>query len=342
MNHRKLSADAITLEGVSEHNLKDITVSFPQDAFTVVTGVSGSGKSTLVCEVLYNALRGPEARYTVAYRRLRGAENTDRVMLVDQSPIGKTPRSNPVTYIKAFSLVRDLFASGKLARRRGYTSGRFSFNVPGGRCGRCEGMGYERIEMHFMADMFVRCAECRGRRFNSETLEVNHRGKNIADVLDMTVEEALTFFGDYRPLATRLKVLKKVGLGYLALGQPATTLSGGESQRIKIARELSESTAAAAVYILDEPTTGLHIDDVDVLLSVLRELVDRGNTVVVVEHNPQVILQADHVIDLGPGGGDDGGQVVATGKPSQVMKVRESHTGKYLRKLMRQRRRESA
>ncbi|MFQ5511040.1 MAG: excinuclease ABC subunit UvrA [Candidatus Krumholzibacteriia bacterium] len=344
--HRSNNAGAdrpeITLEGVCEHNLKNITISFPRGALTAVTGVSGSGKSTLVCDVLYNALRSADARHTFAYSRIRGAENTEKAMLVDQSPIGKTPRSNPVTYIKAFSLVRDLFSSERAARRRGYASGRFSFNVPGGRCSRCEGMGYERIEMHFMADMFVRCPECEGKRFNPETLEVNHRGRNIADVLDLTVDDAVTFFGDHKPLVTRLRVLQRVGLGYLHLGQPATTLSGGESQRIKIARELAENVGGGAVYILDEPTTGLHIEDVDVLVRVLRELVDRGNTVIVVEHNPQVILQADHVIDLGPGGGEDGGRVVAAGRPAQVMKVRESYTGKYLRKLVRTKRKEPA
>ncbi|MEE9269182.1 MAG: excinuclease ABC subunit UvrA [Candidatus Krumholzibacteria bacterium] len=341
-NYKRNGGDMITLEGVSEHNLKNITVSFPQRAFTVVTGVSGSGKSTLVCEVLYNALRSADARHTYAFRGIHVAEEAEKVMLVDQSPIGKTPRSNPVTYIRAFSLVRDLFASGKLASKRAYTSGRFSFNVPGGRCIRCEGMGYERIEMHFMADMFVCCSECGGKRYNPETLEISYRGKNIAQVLDLTVDEAASFFCDYKPLVARLRVLQKVGLGYLQMGQPATTLSGGESQRIKIARELSESVGSGAVYILDEPTTGLHIDDVDVLVKVLRELVDRGNTVIVVEHNPQVILQADHVIDLGPGGGDDGGEVVVVGRPAQVMKVRQSHTGKYLRKLLREKQKKTA
>lgn len=327
--------DYITLEGVSEHNLRDIDVSFPVGAMTVVTGVSGSGKSTLVCDVLYNALRTPDARHSHAFRRILGAESLQKTLLVDQSPIGRTPRSNPITYIKGFSYVRDLFAGQKLAQKRGYTSGRFSFNVAGGRCMRCEGMGFERIEMHFMADLFVRCPDCDGRRFNEETLEVRYQGKNLADVLDMTVDDAIAFFADQRALVAKLKTLGDVGLGYLALGQASTTLSGGESQRIKIARELSDNTVGGAVYILDEPTTGLHIDDVDTLVRVLRELVDTGNTVVVVEHNLQVILQADHVVDLGPGGGEDGGRVVAAGKPAQISRSRDSRTGSVIRKLLR-------
>ena len=333
---------ALRLEGVSEHNLKGIDVSFPMQAFTVVTGVSGSGKSTLVCDVLYNALTLPDATRSFAYKRMAGKERVKRTMLVDQSPIGKTPRSNPITYIKGFSYLRDVFAGEKLAKKRGYSSGRFSFNVPGGRCGRCDGMGYEKIEMHFMADMFVRCAECDGKRFNRETLEVTHRGKNLSEVLDLTVDEAASFFVDCKPLVDRLAVLKKVGLGYLQLGQPSTTLSGGESQRIKIARELSENAEGGAVYVLDEPTTGLHVDDVDVLVRVLRDLVEHGNTVIVVEHNPQVILQADHIIDLGPGGGEDGGRVVCVGRPADVMKVRESHTGAYLKRLVERERKGKA
>jgi excinuclease ABC subunit A len=329
------SENCIRLVGVSEHNLKELDVSFPLGAFTVVTGVSGSGKSTLVCEVLYNALTMPDASRSYDYSRIEGKDQVSKTMLVDQSPIGKTPRSNPLTYIKGFSFVRDIFASQKLAKKRGYASGRFSFNVPGGRCGRCDGMGFEKIEMHFMADMFVPCAECDGKRFNQETLEVTFKGKNLADVLDLTVDDALTFFGDFRPLVERLSILKKVGLGYLQLGQPSTTLSGGESQRIKIARELSENVEGGGVYLLDEPTTGLHVDDVDILVGVLRELVANGNTVVVVEHNPQVILQADRVIDLGPGGGEDGGSIVSWGRPVDVMREKSSHTGKYLKSLVK-------
>jgi excinuclease ABC subunit A len=333
---------SLHLEGVSEHNLKSIDVSFPLEAFTVVTGVSGSGKSTLVCDVLYNALTMPDATHSFAYNRLVGKEFVTKTMLVDQSPIGRTPRSNPITYIKGFSYLRDVFADEKLSKRRGYSSGRFSFNVPGGRCGRCDGMGYEKIEMHFMADMFVRCAECDGKRFNKETLEVTHKGKNLSEVLDLTVDEALSFFADCKPLVDRLVVLNKVGLGYVQLGQPSTTLSGGESQRIKIARELSENVEGGSVYILDEPTTGLHIDDVGVLVRVLRDLIEHGNTVIVVEHNAQVILQADHIVDLGPGGGEDGGHVVCVGRPADVMKIRESHTGVYLKRQVERQRRGKA
>ncbi len=330
--------EKLRLEGVSKHNLKNIDVEFPLGAFTVVTGVSGSGKSTLVCDVLHEILSTPNVDRPSSCRRVFGRERVLKSMLVGQSPIGRTPRSNPITYIKAFSFIRDVFAAQNLSKKRAYTSGRFSFNVSGGRCSRCNGMGYEKIEMHFMADMFVRCPECDGKRFNAETLEVAYHGKNVADILDLTVDEALTFFSGYKGLVDRLMVLKKVGLGYLQLGQPSTTLSGGESQRIKIAREFSENDSGGGVYLLDEPTTGLHVDDVDVLVRVLRELVDRGNTVIVVEHNPQVILQADHVIDLGPGGGDDGGAVVGIGRPSEVMRIRESHTGRYLRKLLRKER----
>jgi excinuclease ABC subunit A len=339
---KKPPAARLRLTGASEHNLKGIDVEFPLCAFTAVTGVSGSGKSTLVCDVLYNALAMPDATRSFAFKRLYGKEEVGKAMLVDQSPIGKTPRSNPITYIRGFSHIRDVFASQKAAKKRGYTSGRFSFNVAEGRCSRCEGMGYERIEMHFMADLFVRCAECDGKRFNRETLEITYKGKNVAEVLELTVDEALSFFSDCTPLVSRLEVLGEVGLGYLQLGQPSTTLSGGESQRIKIARELSENQGGGAVYILDEPTTGLHAADVAVLIGVLRRLVEKGNTVIVVEHNPQVILQADHVIDLGPEGGEDGGRVVCEGPPAEVMKSAASHTGAYLKRLVHRERKGTA
>jgi excinuclease ABC subunit A len=254
--------------------------------------------------------------------------------MVDQAPIGKTPRSNPVTYIKAFASIREVFAAQKKAVRRGYTAGRFSFNVAGGRCARCQGMGFERIEMHFMADMFVRCGECDGKRFNAETLEITYRGLNLADVLELTVTDAIQHFADYKDLVTKLEVLAKVGLGYVRLGQSSTTLSGGESQRIKIARELSENVEGGFLYILDEPTTGLHVADVAVLIHVLRELVERGNTVVVVEHNLQVVAQSDWVVDLGPEGGDEGGRVVAAGTPGDVAKATGSHTATYLRRFL--------
>ncbi|MCZ6767397.1 MAG: excinuclease ABC subunit UvrA [bacterium] len=331
---KKPANGSIGLLDVSEHNLKHVDVWFPLGQFTTVTGVSGSGKSTLVCDVLYNALKMHDARHTHQFREIVGKSAVNRVMLVDQAPIGKTPRSNPITYIKAFAHIREIFAAQKAAVERRYASGRFSFNVPGGRCARCDGMGFERVEMHFMADLFVRCSECDGRRFNTETLEITYRGKNIADVLDMTVEDALSFFGDHPPLVQRLNVLARVGLGYLQLGQSSPTLSGGESQRIKIARELSENTEGGCVYILDEPTTGLHIDDIDLLVKVLRELLESGNTTILVEHNPQVIFQSDYIIDLGPDGGADGGEIVVAGTPAQVMKARESHTGNYLKRLI--------
>jgi excinuclease ABC subunit A len=329
------SNGAVGLRGVREHNLKGIDVDFPLSAFTCVTGVSGSGKSTLVCDVLYNALRSSGDHRLHDYREVVGRDAIAGVMMVDQSPIGKTPRSNPTTYIKAFAMIREIFASQRRAVKRGYKSGRFSFNVAGGRCPRCQGMGYERVEMHFMADLFVRCSECEGKRFNHETLEVTYRGLDLSEVLDLTVDDALDHFAGHEALVTRLEVLSKVGLGYIRLGQPSTTLSGGESQRIKIARELAENTEGGNVYILDEPTTGLHVDDVATLLGVLRELMEKGNSVIVVEHNPQVILQADHVVDLGPEGGDEGGRVVAVGSPREISRTTSSYTGAYLKRFLR-------
>ena len=331
---RQNQIGTLGLRGVREHNLKDIDVDFPLGAFTCVTGVSGSGKSTLVCDVLYNAIRTDVGGRLHDYREITGREHVNKVMLVDQSPIGKTPRSNPITYIKVFASVREVFASQRRAIKRGYTSGRFSFNVAGGRCPRCQGMGYERIEMHFMADLFVRCSECEGKRFNHETLEVTYRGLDLAEVLDLTVEDALEHFAGHKSLVERLRVLQNVGLGYLRLGQPSTTLSGGESQRMKIARELAENTEGGGVYILDEPTTGLHVDDVAALIEVLRELIGKGNTIIVVEHNHQVILQADYIVDLGPEGGDEGGRVVGVGTASQISRTKGSHTGAFLRRIM--------
>ncbi|HEX6791929.1 MAG TPA: excinuclease ABC subunit UvrA [Candidatus Krumholzibacteria bacterium] len=329
-----LGGPAVRLLGVREHNLKNIDVAFPLHAFTSVTGVSGSGKSTLVCDVLHHALRSRGESRGSSYRAIEGITPVRGVLMVDQTPIGKTPRSNPVTYVRAFAAIRDLFAAQKKAKQRGYTSGRFSFNVAGGRCARCQGMGFERIEMHFMADMFVRCSECEGKRFNRETLEITYRELDLARVLDLTVDDAMVHFADHRDLVSKLRVLSKVGLGYLRLGQPSTTLSGGESQRIKIARELSDNPEGGFVYILDEPTTGLHVQDVETLIDVLRELQQKGNTVVVVEHNLQVIAQSDHVIDLGPEGGDGGGSVVAVGTPADVMRAPGSHTGDYLARFV--------
>jgi excinuclease ABC subunit A len=327
--------DFLTLRGVREHNLRGVDVAFPLGAFTSVTGVSGSGKSTLVCEVLHDALRGRGDAAARAWRSLEGAGGVRGVLMVDQAPIGKTPRSNPVTYVKAFAEIRDVFALQKKALKRGYKSGRFSFNVAGGRCARCQGMGWERVEMHFMADMFVRCSECDGKRFNHETLEIAYRGLNLADVLELTVEQAMVHFSEYGALVEKLRVLQKVGLGYLRLGQPSTTLSGGESQRIKIARELAENVEGGFVYILDEPTTGLHVDDVETLIDVLRELQAKGNTVIVVEHNMQVIAQSDWVVDLGPEGGEEGGRVVAAGTPADVAAAAGSHTGAFLKRFQR-------
>jgi excinuclease ABC subunit A len=330
----RVPKDFIVLRGVREHNVRDADVALPLSLFTSVTGVSGSGKSTLVCDVLYDALRARNGHPSASYRALEGAKAVRGVLMVDQAPIGKTPRSNPVTYIKAFVLIREVFAAQKKAVRRGYTAGRFSFNMAGGRCARCQGMGFERVEMHFMADMFVRCSECDGKRFNAETLEITYNGLNLAQVLELTVTDAMRHFADHRELVQKLGVLDKVGLGYLRLGQPSTTLSGGESQRIKIARELSENVEGGFVYILDEPTTGLHVSDVAVLIRVLRELVERGNTVVVVEHNLQVIAQSDWVVDLGPEGGAEGGRVVASGTPLEVSKATGSHTADYLRRFL--------
>jgi len=325
----------IVLKGVHEHNLKSIDVSFPLGQFTCVTGVSGSGKSSLVIDVLYRVISKKHRSASgvgLDFFMLEGS--IDRVLLVDQSPIGTTPRSNPITYIKGFSFIRQIFASQKEAMVRGYLPGRFSFNKPGGRCPKCQGMGFRRVEMHFMADVFVPCEQCEGKRYNRETLEILYRGKNISEVLDMTVDEALMFFSDFPQLGEKLWMLSRVGLGYLKLGQPSNTLSGGEAQRIKIARELAESRGQENLYIMDEPTTGLHMSDIQKLLDVIDELVDRGHTVIVIEHNMEVIKSADYIIDLGPGGGDNGGRVVARGTPEKIMRVKSSLTGKYLKKYI--------
>ncbi len=321
----------VTLTGVSEHNMKKADVTFPLGNLVCVTGVSGSGKSTLVVDVLYRLLgkRAPAPGHLgVSGWKLDG--KLDRVLLIDQSPIGATPRSNPVTYIKGFSFIRELFAMQRKSLVRGYKPGRFSFNKAGGRCPRCDGMGYRRVEMHFMADVFVPCDECEGRRYNRETLEVVYRGKSISDVLEMTVDEAILFFDEVPQLGEKLWVLAKTGLGYLRLGQPSNTLSGGEAQRIKIAREFAEAGGQNNLYIMDEPTTGLHVSDVDRLLSVLDDLVDAGHSVVTIEHNMDVIARADHVIDLGPGGGDDGGRVIACGDPRAIVRSKKSITGRFL------------
>ena len=323
--------------GAAENNLRHIDVEFPLGTFTVVTGVSGSGKSSLVNEVLFKRLGAELMRMKVRpgkCDRIEGIEQLDKVVNIDQSPIGRTPRSNPATYTGLFNDIRDLFASTQEAKSRGYGQGRFSFNVRGGRCEACSGDGLLKIEMHFLPDIFVPCEVCKGRRYNRETLEVRYKGKNIADVLDMTVDEALDFFSALPKLKKRLQTLQDVGLGYVKLGQPSTELSGGEAQRVKLATELSKQATGKTIYILDEPTTGLHSDDVRKLLEVLQRLVDAGNTVVVIEHNLDVIKCADHLIDLGPEGGDGGGTIVVTGTPEEVAACPVSFTGQYLKRML--------
>ena len=324
--------------GAAENNLRHIDVEFPLGTFTVVTGVAGSGKSSLVNEVLFKRLGAELMRMKVRpgkCDRIEGMEYLDKVVNIDQSPIGRTPRSNPATYTGLFNDIRDLFASTQEAKSRGYGQGRFSFNVRGGRCEACSGDGLLKIEMHFLPDIFVPCEVCKGRRYNRETLEVRYKGKNIADVLDMTVDEALDFFSALPKLKKRLQTLQDVGLGYVKLGQPSTELSGGEAQRVKLATELSKQATGKTIYILDEPTTGLHSDDVRKLLEVLQRLVDAGNTVVVIEHNLDVIKCADHLIDLGPEGGDGGGTIVCTGTPEEVAACPASFTGQYLKRMLK-------
>jgi excinuclease ABC subunit A len=327
----------IEVLGARAHNLKNIDVRIPLGCFVGVTGVSGSGKSTLVNDILLAALDrhfGGSGPAPGLHRAMRGIEHVDKVVAIDQSPIGRTPRSNPATYTGAFGFIRDLFAKLPEAKVRGYGPGRFSFNVKGGRCEACEGDGMRKIEMHFLPDVFVRCELCHGRRYNRETLEVHYRGRSIADVLDMTVEESLEFLGAIPPIRRKLETLAGVGLGYIHLGQSATTLSGGEAQRVKLATELSRVATGRTLYILDEPTTGLHFEDVRVLLDVLQALVERGNTVVVIEHHLDVVKCADWLIDLGPEGGDRGGTVIAAGPPEALARARGSHTGEALRQVL--------
>jgi excinuclease ABC subunit A len=321
----------------SEHNLKGIDVEIPLGMLTCVTGVSGSGKSTFVHNVLYAALKrskGDWDRRVGTHKKLEGAEFVTDVVLVDQAPIGRTPRSNPVTYLKAFDPIRELFASTKDARAHGLTASHFSFNVPGGRCEGCEGEGQVKVEMQFLADVFVPCEVCEGKRFKAQVLEVKYRGRDIDQVLDMTVREALTFFSTSPKVLRRLQVLDEIGLGYLRLGQPATTLSGGEAQRIKIAAHLSTQTGDRVLYILDEPTTGLHFDDIAKLLSAFKKLLQAGHSLLVIEHNLDVIKTADWIVDLGPEGGEEGGHIVAIGTPEQVAQNPASHTGRYLRDVL--------
>ncbi len=328
----------LTLTGVKEHNLKDISISIPLGAMTCITGVSGSGKSTLLSDVLYPAVSNKLMRTsypTGAFSKLDGIKHIDKVINIDQSPIGRTPRSNPATYVGVFDEIRDLFASLPEAKARGYLKGRFSFNVKGGRCENCQGAGTITIEMNFLPDVFIKCDVCNGKRFNKETLEILYKGKSITDVLDMTIEEACDFFAHIPHLSRKLEMLKSVGLGYIQLGQSALTLSGGEAQRVKLANELARVSTGRTLYILDEPTTGLHFADVKQLMSVLQRLVDQGNTVVMIEHNLDVICQADYIIDLGPEGGFRGGTVVATGTPEEVSKVKESFTGQFVKDMLK-------
>lgn len=335
---RKFSnSKAIEVKGAVENNLKNINVKFPLSVFTCVTGVSGSGKSTLINEVLYKTiakeLNGSNEKPGKC-KEVKGIENIDKIINIDQSPIGRTPRSNPATYTGVFDLIRDIFAQTEEAKLRGYEKGRFSFNVAGGRCESCSGDGVHKIEMHFLPDVYVPCEVCKGKRYNRETLEVKYKGKNIADVLDMTVEEALEFFDKIPKIKNKMQTLYDVGLGYIKLGQPSTTLSGGEAQRVKLATELSKKATGKTLYILDEPTTGLHIADVHKLVNILQRLVDTGNTIIVIEHNLDLIKTCDYIIDLGPEGGDEGGTIIASGTPEQICKVKESYTGQFLKKYL--------
>jgi excinuclease ABC subunit A len=328
---------ALRIVGARQHNLKNLDVTLPLGLFITVTGVSGSGKSTLVSHILYRALARHFTRAQVlpgAHDRIEGLDRIDKVIAIDQSPIGRTPRSNPATYTGLFTPIRELFTQLPESRIRGYGPGRFSFNVKGGRCEACQGDGLVKVEMHFLPDVYVPCDVCKGRRYNRETLEVRYRGESIADVLDLTVAEALEFFASQPRIRAKLELLNDVGLGYIHLGQSATTLSGGEAQRVKLATELSKRDTGRTLYLLDEPTTGLHFEDVRLLLEVLHRLVDKGNTVLVIEHNLDVVKTADWVVDLGPEGGEAGGHVVVAGTPEEVARTPASHTGRFLRPLL--------
>ena len=334
--HRRAgNGHALVIRGAAEHNLKHVDVEIPLGVMTCVTGVSGSGKSSLVNEVLYKTLVGKLNHAKVRPGKcdgIDGVEYLDKIINIDQSPIGRTPRSNPATYTGLFDDIRALFASTQDAKLRGYGAGRFSFNIRGGRCEACSGDGLLKIEMNFLPDVYVPCEVCKGKRYNRETLEVHYKGKNIAEVLDMTVEEALAFFQNQPKIRDRLQTLMDVGLGYVRLGQPSTTLSGGEAQRIKLATELSKRSTGRTIYVLDEPTTGLHVADVARLIDILDRLTDAGNTVLVIEHNLHVIKVADHIIDLGPEGGDAGGNIVFTGTPEDCARCAGSYTGQFLKK----------
>ena len=335
---RRTPTGWMTVKGAKENNLKNIDVKFPLGVLTCVTGVSGSGKSSLVNEILYKSLAKQLNRARTIpgkHKCIEGMEQLDKVICIDQSPIGRTPRSNPATYTGVFDMIRDLFAATSDAKAKGYKKGRFSFNVKGGRCEACSGDGILKIEMHFLPDVYVPCEVCQGKRYNRETLEVKYKGKSIYDVLEMTVEEALTFFENVPFVRRKIQALYDVGLSYIKLGQPSTTLSGGEAQRIKLATELSRRSTGRTVYILDEPTTGLHFADVHKLTEILQRLAEGGNTVIVIEHNLDVIKTADYIIDMGPEGGDGGGTMVACGTPEEIAEVPESYTGYYVKKYLK-------
>ena len=328
----------IEVYGASQNNLKDINVKIPVGLITAITGVSGSGKSSLINEVVYPALASTLNRAKIRggnYKEIKGAEHFDNVIQIDQSPIGRTPRSNPATYTGVFTQIRELFAGTLDAKERGYKAGRFSFNVPGGRCENCSGDGIIKIEMHFLPDIYVPCEVCKGSRYNRETLAVKYKGKSIADVLNMTVDEAVDFFENVSSIKNKIKTMQDVGLGYIKLGQSSTTLSGGEAQRVKLATELMKRSTGRTLYKMDEPTTGLHTYDVDKLCRILERLRDNGNTVIIIEHNLDVIKVSDYIIDLGPEGGDKGGNIVATGTPEEVALVKGSYTGQFLKKYLK-------